>query len=394
MEDIEIIDIMEDENETSEKKRWEKKYHKTWDKDIDENENDQLLSEQIRRNKRRKKQMQQQQDGKIRRGMSRNLIVIIDASENVVKGNIVPSRLDVMTKGVEGFIKNFFDQNPISQLGLMITRSEIAETLTELNGNPNRHLSVLKSIQADGQPSLQNSLTIAAGTLSTVPKYCTREILIVYSSLITVDSGNIENTIKLIKKNNIRCSIIGFDAEVFILKKIATATDGTYTVATNNNHFCELLTEHSPPPPSSKTEYIEATLINMGFPEKQPLDYVSLCNCHQELKRGGYLCPKCNSKWCDLPVDCRICGLQLVLSPHLARSYHHLFSIPMFIEIPAINNNNDYDNNITENCYSCCSILLSSESSYKCSDCQNLFCYDCDIYIHEHLHNCPGCLSL
>eukprot|EP01095_Lingulamoeba_sp_RSL-Kostka_P011532 TRINITY_DN4416_c0_g1_i2.p1 TRINITY_DN4416_c0_g1~~TRINITY_DN4416_c0_g1_i2.p1 ORF type:complete len:283 (-),score=71.84 TRINITY_DN4416_c0_g1_i2:22-870(-) len=282
MEDIEIIDIMEDENETSEKKRWEKKYHKTWDKDIDENENDQLLSEQIRRNKRRKKQMQQQQDGKIRRGMSRNLIVIIDASENVVKGNIVPSRLDVMTKGVEGFIKNFFDQNPISQLGLMITRSEIAETLTE----------------------------------------------------------------------------------------------------------------HSPPPPSSKTEYIEATLINMGFPEKQPLDYVSLCNCHQELKRGGYLCPKCNSKWCDLPVDCRICGLQLVLSPHLARSYHHLFSIPMFIEIPAINNNNDYDNNITENCYSCCSILLSSESSYKCSDCQNLFCYDCDIYIHEHLHNCPGCLSL
>lgn len=28
-----------------------------------------------------------------------------------------------------------------------------------------------------------------------------------------------------------------------------------------------------------------------------------------------------------------------------------------------------------------------------CSNCKQHFCLDCDIYIHESLHNCPGCES-
>lgn len=27
----------------------------------------------------------------------------------------------------------------------------------------------------------------------------------------------------------------------------------------------------------------------------------------------------------------------------------------------------------------------------KCPDCHRVFCFDCDAYIHESLHNCPGC---
>lgn len=27
----------------------------------------------------------------------------------------------------------------------------------------------------------------------------------------------------------------------------------------------------------------------------------------------------------------------------------------------------------------------------RCPVCRHLFCFDCDAYIHEHLHNCPGC---
>ena len=29
-----------------------------------------------------------------------------------------------------------------------------------------------------------------------------------------------------------------------------------------------------------------------------------------------------------------------------------------------------------------------------CPRCKQHFCFDCDIYIHESLHNCPGCESL
>jgi hypothetical protein len=30
----------------------------------------------------------------------------------------------------------------------------------------------------------------------------------------------------------------------------------------------------------------------------------------------------------------------------------------------------------------------------RCPDCRNLFCLECDAYIHEQLHNCPGCECL
>lgn len=46
----------------------------------------------------------------------------------------------------------------------------------------------------------------------------------------------------------------------------------------------------------------------------------------------GYLCPQCLSKHCELPVECRGCGLTLVSAPHLARSYHYLFPIKHFKE--------------------------------------------------------------
>ncbi len=47
---------------------------------------------------------------------------------------------------------------------------------------------------------------------------------------------------------------------------------------------------------------------------------------------SGYNCPQCGSRYCELPVECKQCGLTLVSAPHLARSYHHLFPIKPFIE--------------------------------------------------------------
>lgn len=32
-------------------------------------------------------------------------------------------------------------------------------------------------------------------------------------------------------------------------------------------------------------------------------------------------------------------------------------------------------------------------SCVSCPKCKQYFCLDCDIYIHESLHNCPGCES-
>ncbi|KAF6165342.1 hypothetical protein GIB67_018786 [Kingdonia uniflora] len=72
----------------------------------------------------------------------------------------------------------------------------------------------------------------------------------------------------------------------------------------------------------------------MGFPQRGAEGVISICSCHKEVKvGGGYTCPRCKAHVCELPTECQICGLTLVSSPHLVRSYHYLFPITPFNEV-------------------------------------------------------------
>lgn len=121
------------------------------------------------------------------------------------------------------------------------------------------------------------------------------------------------------------------------------------------SHFKELLLEHAPPPPAI-AEFAIANLIRMGFPQRAAEGSISICSCHKEAKvGGGYTCPRCKARVCDLPTECCICGLTLVSSPHLARSYHHLFPIAPFDEVTR---QNDPQHRLQKTCFGCQQSLL------------------------------------
>lgn len=115
---------------------------------------------------------------------------------------------------------------------------------------------------------------------------------------------------------------------------------GQFGVALNEGHFKDLLFELIPPPaqralpsgPNARSAgTAPADLMLMGFPTRLPdTSPPSLCVCHSQLKSEGFLCPRCGAKVCDVPTDCDICGLMIVSSPHLARSYHHLFPVKTY----------------------------------------------------------------
>ena len=123
----------------------------------------------------------------------------------------------------------------------------------------------------------------------------------------------------------------------------------------------------------------------------------------------GYFCPQCRSKYCELPVECKVCSLTLVSAPHLARSYHHLFPLEAFKEMPvtpssslkqqpfsavlnsAPSTTNTSSSDLPSNCFSCQCSLQTEKAAYRCSRCNASFCTDCDLFIHESLHTCPKC---
>lgn len=136
---------------------------------------------------------------------------------------------------------------------------------------------------------------------------------------------------------------------------------------------------------------------NILFTVLQPIIkiFVSLCifshidNVDEpsKLTAGGYQCPQCGSKYCELPVSCISCNLTLVSAPHLARSYHHLFPVNHFREVPFTKQR--------ELCYACQKTFTDLDKNvYQCDLCSQVFCIDCDIFIHDTLHICVGCTTI
>ena len=255
-------------------------------------------------------------------------------------------------------------------------------------------------------------------------------------SLTTCDPSDIDETIQLCKKSNVRCSVICLAAEVRIYKHLTKETGGDFGVILDDSHFKDLLQTHLEPPPSSTSA--EASLIKMGFPchsghqsdhQQQPgsndqsRSGLGMCLCHQDTQQqgadsgsrlsvSGFLCPQCNAKYCELPVECRICSLMLVSAPHLARSYHHLFPLPIFKEVTikcfaldcsfyahvlqiSVSELREESPATRLSCFSCVrQFSTSSEAKcFKCPLCSCLFCGECDLFVHETLHSCPGCAS-
>lgn len=207
--------------------------------------------------------------------------------------------------------------------------------------------------------------------------------------------------------------------------------------------------------PTKSQSVIKSSLLMMGFPSRIVDRAPTLCACHSRPTRGGYLCSRCSSKVCSLPTTCPACKLTLILSTHLARSYHHLFPLQNWTEVswqranrsnqracfgcqspfptkrstgaqntPTLLTNNrttakkshhpkSLDGGIpssankdrTSSSSATAAVAgaagaehvvadgVSESGRYECSTCHRFFCIDCDVFAHEIVHNCPGCQS-
>ncbi|OJD11499.1 hypothetical protein AJ78_07744 [Emergomyces pasteurianus Ep9510] len=388
----------------------------------------------------------------LQRGIIRHLILVLDLSSAMAEKDLRPTRYLLTLRYAQEFVLEFFEQNPISQLGLLGMRDGLAVRISDMSGNPTEHILAIQALRTKdpkGLPSLQNTLEMARGALFHTPTHGTREILIVFGALLSSDPGDIHQTITALITNKIRVSIIGLAAQVAICNDLCTRTnngdDTAYGVALNEQHFRELLMNATIPPattvnptpptaitttttssPSTSTNpkdqlaSTNSSLLMMGFPSLtiSTTTTPTLCACHSKPSRAGYLCSRCCAKVCTLPTSCPCCGLTLILSTHLARSYHHLFPLMNWVEVSW----RRAAKKRSTSCFACGVLFprlpkqfegggggedketakgagagpgvgISVSGRYECRVCKCHFCIDCDVFAHEIVHNCPGCQS-
>uniref|UniRef100_A0A4W4GI84 General transcription factor IIH subunit n=1 Tax=Electrophorus electricus TaxID=8005 RepID=A0A4W4GI84_ELEEL len=387
---------MDDEPERS--KRWEGGYERTWEV-LKEDESGSLRAtvEDILFQAKRKRVFESH--GQVRLGMMRHLYVVIDLSRSMEDQDLKPNRLTSTLKLMEYFVDEYFDQNPISQIGIITTKNKRAERLTDLAGNPKKHTAALKKTVDSacmGEPSLYNALSIAMQTLKHMPGHTSREILVIFSSLTTCDPANIYDLIKTLKALKIRVSVIGLSAEVRVCTVLTRETGGSYSVILDESHYKELLMLHVRPPPASSSS--ECSLIRMGNGSltssegllKSQGGATEAPFSHKAARRSAapetaavaHSCPRAGDRFL---VGEAAVGLTLVSAPHLARSFHHLFPLSAFEERPLEEHTGD------RFCQACQG-ELKDKSVYVCPTCSSVFCVECDIFIHDTLHSCPSCI--
>ena len=353
-----------------------------------------------------------------------------------------PTRYHLTLSYTESFIREFFEQNPISQLGIIGMRDGVAARISDMSGNPTSHIAAVRecrtsaALEPKGNPSLENALEMARAALFHAPSHGTREILLIFGALHTSDPGDIHATISTLVQDKIRATVIGLAAQVAICAELVSKTnDGeisNYGVVLHEQHYRELFMAVTTPPVTHESaNKTTSSLLMMGFPSRSVEDHPSLCACHTRPSRSGYLCTRCNAKVCALPSECPVCSLTLILSTHLARSYHHLFPLVNWVEVSWSKAHR------STACFACLKPFPSapktsrsvpsiqqtdsrtlstdpraprstgskapqpiappsttSTSRFECPVCRRHFCIDCDLFAHEVVHNCPGCQSV
>ena len=334
------------------------------------------------------------QKGGLKIGMMRNVVIILDMSKSMLENDFTPNRHQLSTVMLEKFTEEFFDRNPIAQLGLVATRNKFCEIIIDLCGNKRKILAEIKKVRSmncEGEASLYNSFKQALKLFKNVPQHISKEVIVIFSSLSTIDPHNLLQMVDEMKKANVKCSIVGLSASLYVCQKICKETQGRYEVAMDETHFHSIMEDHLIPPIALTNQ--ASFLVKMGFPEldsSPPVLSIS-CICHADdpeksKNSPGYLCPQCSSKYCELPIDCLVCSLTLASSAHLARSYHHLFPLEPFSDIPL----KDIQE-MKRFCYSCQSLFTHA---FQCNVCLSNFCNECNTFVHDNLHFCPSCSTI
>ncbi|KAH0286418.1 transcription initiation factor TFIIH subunit H2, variant, partial [Aureobasidium sp. EXF-3399] len=288
-----------DSSSSGNRARWEAGAQKNWD--LHEGDDGNLTSVLGGMEEATKRLRLQKDTTPLQRGIIRHCLLVLDLSLAMTEKDLRPTRFLLTLTYTMAFIREFFEQNPISQLGILGMRDGLAIRISELSGNPNDHISALKELrntEPKGAASLQNALDMSRAALYHTPSHGTREVVIILGALSSADPGDIHQTINACVRDKLRVTVIGLAAQMHICADLCARTNAgdtsSYNVALDEPHYRELLMAITTPPvmrTSSSSASASATsksaLLQMGFPSRYTEPQATLYKTHDCVRRAA-----------------------------------------------------------------------------------------------------------
>jgi transcription initiation factor TFIIH subunit 2 len=151
--------------ERNQAQAWEQS-KRTWETNLPEEDQDGVLNLTALEAEKRRRLLRDTTP--LQRGIIRHLVLVLDMSFAMAEKDLLPTRYRLTLGYAVAFVREFFEQNPISQLGIVGMRDGVAVRISDLGGNPAEHIEKLKALEDEdpqGNPSLQNALEMCRGAL-------------------------------------------------------------------------------------------------------------------------------------------------------------------------------------------------------------------------------------
>jgi len=134
----------------------------------------------------------------IRRTIIRHIVLLLDQSAAMMDRDMRPTRFDLMLQYAREFVVEWFDQNPLGQIGVVGMRAGIGERIGEMSGEflqdtssstililPGNPQDVLKCLsdrtrlEPTGEPSLQNAIEMARSSMRYISSLALRTCFLI-----------------------------------------------------------------------------------------------------------------------------------------------------------------------------------------------------------------------
>jgi len=390
---------------------WEAGYEKSWQKvQVDEGGKLLIYKDDADAMKWIKKRMAEKKKrgaagNLLRKSVVRNVYLVLDFSLDANLSDFKPSRAATFMKLLLSSLPVLFERSPLMTIGLIVVCDRVATVVVHSSSDITAIMQGLENLchpktaqfKPEGLMSLYNGIQKAVDLLQLHPDYSTREIVIMLSSIQTVDSSPLSEMIPNLKAHNIQVSVLTLCAEMYIVKLICDQTSGLHRVALDSKHLEKCMNTVLETPEWNPNT--NAQLLPVAIVAKQSSISVILCSCHQTALLEYYSCPKCCSTYCNVPINCIVCDLILVTAHDLYRLKLPYQMIPEFLPEPVEVPDDDEENPVT--CDSCDTMIYvmtrkvqdgdMDNVQHRCPLCNYVYCSTCHMYMTNKVQQCLGC---
>ena len=311
-------------------------------------------------------------------------VLLLDGSSSINSSvDYLPSRLLALRPHVFRLVDSILDSAFAAQVAVAVMRDGVAHKLCGLSNNAMEIAGSLEKkyfmFGGAGCMSLENGLRLALSELVTISRHdsairdvTVKRIIVVCSSVTSVDHSDIFTIFDVIKRHHISVDVLSICGATHLTSQLAHQTGGRFVCPMNYDQLRDAVSCFIDPPEAAREG--PPAMLQIAIPK---------------IGTDGrtVVCSRCLGPLSSVPSTCAQCKVLVCSLPYIHSAFAKANKLaPSSCLLPATEP-------VERSCAECNAIIDASDSGFRCDGCGSVRCSNCETFIRTVLHACPTCVG-